>query len=102
MSLLLVVPRDAILRKRPAPERAGPHAKLLLDVCIPEAERLLSLRGHESEHEVVNIIETARLILRPWCADDLEELERLFADPAVRQGRRLPPERVIAIAQSSL
>ncbi len=46
--------------------------------------------------------ETARLILRPWHADDLEELERLFADPAVRQGRYLPPERIIAIAESSL
>jgi RimJ/RimL family protein N-acetyltransferase len=46
--------------------------------------------------------ETARLVLRPWHPDDLEELERLFADPAVRKGRHLPPERIIAIAQSSL
>jgi RimJ/RimL family protein N-acetyltransferase len=51
---------------------------------------------------VVNIIETARLILRPWQANDLEELERLFADPAVRKGRHLPPERIRAIAHSSL
>jgi [ribosomal protein S5]-alanine N-acetyltransferase len=51
---------------------------------------------------VVTIIETARLILRPWRADDVEELEQLFADPAVRKGRHLPPERVMAIAQSSL
>ena len=51
---------------------------------------------------MVNIIETARLILRPWRADDLEELERLFADPAVRKGRHLLPERIMAIAQSSL
>jgi RimJ/RimL family protein N-acetyltransferase len=51
---------------------------------------------------VVNIIQTARLILRPWRADDLEELQRLFADPAVRQGRHLPPERIMAIAESSL
>ncbi len=51
---------------------------------------------------MLNIIETARLILRPWRADDSEELERLFADPAVRQGRHLPPERVMVIAQSSL
>jgi len=51
---------------------------------------------------VVNIIETARLILRPWHADDLEELERLWASPAVRKGRHLPPERVMAIARSSL
>ena len=51
---------------------------------------------------MLNIIETARLILRPWRADDLEELEHLFADPVVRKGRHLPPERVMAIAQSSL
>ncbi len=51
---------------------------------------------------MVNTIETPRLILRPWHVDDLEELERLFADPAVRQGRHLPPERIIAIAESSL
>ncbi len=51
---------------------------------------------------MVNTIETARLILRPWRADDLEELECLFADPAVRKGRHLPPERIIAIAESSL
>src|SRR5215469_10269247 len=50
---------------------------------------------------MVNIIETARLLLRPWRADDLEELERLFADPAVRQRRHLPPERILAISQSS-
>ena len=50
---------------------------------------------------MVNNIKTARLILWPWCADDLEELERLWASPAVRQGRHLPPERVMAIAQSS-
>ena len=51
---------------------------------------------------MVNTIERARLILRPWKADDLEHLEQLFADPAVRQGRHLPPERIVAIAQSSL
>jgi len=51
---------------------------------------------------VVDTIETARLILRPWRAQDLEELERLFADPAVRQGRHFPPERIITIAESSL
>jgi len=49
-----------------------------------------------------NIIETARLLLRPWQANDLEELEQLWASPAVRQGRQLPPERIRAIAQSSL
>ncbi len=51
---------------------------------------------------MINTIETARLILRPWCADDLEELERLFADPIIRQGRHLPSERIITIAESSL
>jgi RimJ/RimL family protein N-acetyltransferase len=45
------------------------------------------------EHNVFNTIETARLILRPWHVDDLEELERLFADPDVRIGRNLLPER---------
>ena len=49
-----------------------------------------------------NTIETPRLILRPWHADEVEELERLFADPAVRQGRHLPPKRMIAIAEGSL
>lgn len=49
-----------------------------------------------------NRIETARLLLRPWQADDLAELERLWASPAVRQGRHLPPERIRTIAQSSL
>jgi RimJ/RimL family protein N-acetyltransferase len=51
---------------------------------------------------VSNTIETARLMLRPWRADDLEELRRLFADPDVRAGRHLPPERIIAMAGSSL
>ncbi len=32
---------------------------------------------------MVNTIETPRLILRPWRADDLEELERLWACPAL-------------------
>jgi RimJ/RimL family protein N-acetyltransferase len=51
---------------------------------------------------VSNTIETPHLMLRPWCADDLEELRRLFADPNVRAGRHLPPERIIAMAGSSL
>lgn len=54
------------------------------------------------EYVVVNIIETARLILRPWQENDLEELEQLFTDPAVRKGRHLPLERIRAIARSSL
>jgi len=49
-----------------------------------------------------NIIETARLLLRPWQANDLAELEQLWASPAVRQGRQLSHERIRAIAQSSL
>lgn len=44
-----------------------------------------------------NTIETARLILRPWRTDDLKDLECLFADPAVRLGRHLPPERIISV-----
>jgi RimJ/RimL family protein N-acetyltransferase len=53
-------------------------------------------------HHLFNTIETARLILRPWRTDDVKELERLFADPAIRLGRHLPPERIITIAESSL
>jgi RimJ/RimL family protein N-acetyltransferase len=48
-----------------------------------------SLDRATREHDVFNTIKTARLILRPWHVDDLEELERLFADPDVRIGRNL-------------
>ena len=47
-------------------------------------------------------VETTRLILRPWREEDGDELQRLWSDPAVRGGRTLPPERVAAIAASSL
>lgn len=43
-----------------------------------------SLNRASRERDVFNTIETARLILRPWHADELEELERLFADSDVR------------------
>ena len=39
-------------------------------------------------------VETERLLLRPWHEDDHPELERLLSDPAVRDGRHSPPERV--------
>src|SRR5438067_3614058 len=48
------------------------------------------------------IVETERLLLRPWREDDGAELQRLFADPAVRGGRNLPPDRTVRLAESSL
>ena len=48
-----------------------------------------SLDRATREHDAFNTIETNRLILRPWHVDDLEELERLFANPDVRIGRNL-------------
>lgn len=47
-------------------------------------------------------IETARLLLRPWHADDLGAYLRLFADPQVvrfiSDGRPLPAERVVGFS----
>lgn len=48
------------------------------------------------------VTETTRLVLRPWRAADRDDLRRLFADPAVRGGRNFPPERVDALAESSV
>ena len=48
------------------------------------------------------IVETERLLLRPWREDDGAELQRLFADPTVRGGRNLPPDRTVRLAESSL
>jgi RimJ/RimL family protein N-acetyltransferase len=48
------------------------------------------------------IVETARLILRPWREDDTEELQRLFSNPAVRDGRNLPSDRIAKFAEASL
>jgi RimJ/RimL family protein N-acetyltransferase len=50
-------------------------------------------------------VETARLIMRPWQADDLERVARLWADPVgVRYTWRQPPtpERVAAEADRIL
>lgn len=47
-------------------------------------------------------VETLRLLLRPWSEQDAAELQRLWSDPAVSGDRALPPERVAAIAESTL
>lgn len=48
------------------------------------------------------MMETDRLLLRPWREEDGEELQHLFSDPAVRGGRNMPPERVARFGRSSL
>jgi RimJ/RimL family protein N-acetyltransferase len=50
----------------------------------------------------VAVVETDRLLLRPWREDDGVELQRLFSDAAVRGGRRLPPDRIARMAEGSL
>ena len=50
----------------------------------------------------VTIIQTERLILRPWQEDDGPELERLFSDPAVRGERAITAERIAGFAKNSL
>jgi RimJ/RimL family protein N-acetyltransferase len=47
------------------------------------------------------IVETDRLLLRPWREEDSEELQRLFSDPAVRGGRNFPPDRIARLAEDS-
>jgi RimJ/RimL family protein N-acetyltransferase len=47
-------------------------------------------------------VDTPRLHLRPWTQQDRDELERLWSDRAVLGRRVLPPERIAAIAESSL
>jgi RimJ/RimL family protein N-acetyltransferase len=47
-------------------------------------------------------VETVHLLLRPWERHDTDELHRSWSDPDVRGGRALPPERIAAIAESSL
>jgi len=49
-----------------------------------------------------HMVETDRLLLRPWGEEDRVELERLFSEPAVRGGRNFPPDRIVKIAESSL
>jgi hypothetical protein len=36
--------------------------------------------------EGVRTVETNRLVLRHWCEEDGVEFQRLFNDPAVREG----------------
>ena len=50
----------------------------------------------------MNTVETNRLLLRPWQPDDEEELLHLWDDPAVRAGRDIPRERILAIANDTL
>jgi RimJ/RimL family protein N-acetyltransferase len=48
------------------------------------------------------VVETDRLVLRPWREDDGAELQRLFTDPAVRGARSFPPDRIARFATDSL
>jgi RimJ/RimL family protein N-acetyltransferase len=48
------------------------------------------------------VIETDRLLLRPWRDEDGAELLRLFSDPAVVGGRSMPPERIARLAAHSV
>src|SRR5260370_17193540 len=63
-------------------------------VCEKQIDCSSLGRGQESEHDMFNIIETARLLLRPWQANDLADLDQLWAFPAARQGRQLRPDRL--------
>lgn len=47
-------------------------------------------------------VETERMLLRPWRAEDAADLERLWSDPAVRGGRAFSPERMARMADSSV
>jgi len=47
------------------------------------------------------VVETERLLLRPWEEEDHVELQRLFNDPAVRGERNFPPDRIVKIAENS-
>ena len=49
-----------------------------------------------------SMVETERLLLRPWREHDAAELLRLFGEPAVVGGRNMPRERIVSIADSSL
>ena len=51
---------------------------------------------------MTGVVETDRLLLRPWREEDGRELERLFSDPAVRGGRNFPAERIAGFARNSL
>jgi RimJ/RimL family protein N-acetyltransferase len=49
----------------------------------------------------VTAVETARLYLRPWCEDDVDELRGLYADADVMRhisaGRPLSHEREVSM-----
>jgi RimJ/RimL family protein N-acetyltransferase len=47
-------------------------------------------------------VETDRLLLHPWRAEDCSELERLMTDPLVAGGRQFPLERIRALSNHSL
>ncbi len=51
---------------------------------------------------MTGIRETAHLLLRPWREDDAHEVQRLFADPAVRGSRSFPPDRLAQLSRRSL
>jgi RimJ/RimL family protein N-acetyltransferase len=48
------------------------------------------------------IVETDRLLLRPWSEDDAGQLQGLFSNPAVRGGRNLRSDRIAKFAEASL
>ena len=48
------------------------------------------------------MVDTDRLLLRPWSEEDRVELQRLFNDPAVRGARNLPPDHIARLAEGSL
>src|SRR5262245_42647296 len=51
-------------------------------------------------------IATERLIMRPFAADDVDELHRLWIDPQVRRflwdDRIIPPETAVAVVESGI
>jgi ribosomal-protein-alanine N-acetyltransferase len=52
------------------------------------------------------LIETARLMMRPFATDDIGELHRLWGDPGVRKflwdDRIIPLETAVAVVESSI
>jgi len=54
----------------------------------------------------VTTVETARLYLRPWCEDDVDELLGLYADAEVMRyisgGRPFSRERVLRMLEHAL
>ena len=52
------------------------------------------------------LIKTARLMMRPFAMDDVDDLHRLWVDPGVRKflwdDHVIPPETAIAVVESSI